>query len=132
LREPPSTGIFLDILTRPSLRPPREIDIAEPPSPDLVLVAVASDAGDWTEPYMNYLERQTLPMDEKEARMIVRRCKSFTIINKELYKRSVSRIFQRVTPEEGRQILCDIHAGDYGHHAGAHSVVAKAFRHCFY
>jgi hypothetical protein len=33
-------------------------------------------------------------MDEAEARMIVRQCKSFTIINQELYKRNISRIFQ--------------------------------------
>ncbi|XP_051190684.1 uncharacterized protein [Lolium perenne] len=72
-------------------------------------------------------------MDEAEARMVVRRCKSFTIMNNELYKRSISRVFQRcVTPEEGRQILRDIHAGDCGHHAGALSIVAKAFQHGFY
>jgi transposase InsO family protein len=63
----------------------------------------------------------------------VRRCKSFTIINNELYKRSISGIFQRcVTANEGRKILRDIHAGDCGHHAGARSIVAKAFRHGFY
>ncbi|XP_071683611.1 uncharacterized protein [Lolium perenne] len=74
-----------------------------------------------------------LPMDETKARAIVRRCKSFTIINKELYKRSVSGVFQRcVATDEGRKILCDIHAGDCGHHAGARSIVAKAFRHGFY
>ncbi|KAM0870827.1 hypothetical protein ACQ4PT_039776 [Festuca glaucescens] len=131
--QPPAPGVFLDVLTRPSVRPPREIDITEPPAPDSVLDAVTTDAGDWSEPYMNYLERQILPMDEAEVRMIVRRCKSFTIINKELYKRSVTGIFQgRVTPEEGRKILRDIHAGDCGHHAGARSIVAKAFRHGFY
>nr|XP_051211625.1 uncharacterized protein LOC127329122 [Lolium perenne] len=82
---------------------------------------------------MSYLERRILPMDEAKARAIVRRCKSFTIINKELYKRSVSGVFQRcVATEEGRNILRDIHAGDCGHHAGARSIVAKAFRHGFY
>ena len=112
---------------------PREIDISEPPAPDSALVALASDAGDWTEPYLSYLERKVLPTDETEARTLVRRCKSFTIINNELYKRSISGIFQRcVTPNEGRKILRDIHAGDCGHHAGARSIVAKAFRHGFY
>jgi hypothetical protein len=33
---------------------------------------------------------------------------------------------------EGQKILYDIHAGDCGHHAGARSLVAKAFRHGFY
>ena len=72
-------------------------------------------------------------MDEVEARQIVRRAKSFTIINNELYKRSVSGVFQRcVSLEEGCKILYDIHAADCGHHAGARSLVAKAFRHGFY
>ncbi|KAM0881796.1 hypothetical protein ACQ4PT_032718 [Festuca glaucescens] len=92
-RQPPSPGVFLDILTRPSVQPPKEIDIAEPPAPDSVLVAVTAESGDWTEPYMNFLERQVLPVDESEARMIMRRCKSFVIINKELYKRGVNGIF---------------------------------------
>jgi ribonuclease HI len=47
-RQPPPPGVFLDIVTRPSVQPAREIDIAEPPAPDSVLVAVASDAGNWT------------------------------------------------------------------------------------
>ena len=65
--------------------------------------------------------------------MIVRRCKSFVIIDNELYKRSVSGVFQRcISPEEGRKILYDIHAGDCGNHAGARSLVAKALRHGFY
>nr|XP_051211257.1 uncharacterized protein LOC127328720 [Lolium perenne] len=132
-RIPPPPGVFLDVLTRSSVHIPREIDIAEPPAPDSALVTLASDAGDWTEPYLSYLERQVLPTDETEARTLVRRCKSFPIINNELYKRSISGIFQRcVTADEGRKILRDIHAGDCGHHAGAHSIVAKAFRHGFY
>nr|XP_051190491.1 uncharacterized protein LOC127303828 [Lolium perenne] len=126
-------GVFLDILSHPSVRAPRELDIAEPPAPDSILVALASDSDDWTEPYLSYLERQVLPMNETEARAIVRRCKSFTIINNELYKCSVSGVFQRcVGADEGRKILRDIHAGDCGHHAGARSIVAKAFRYGFY
>jgi hypothetical protein len=98
-----------------------------------VLVAAISNAGDWTEMYISYLERQTLPMDEMEARMIVRQCKFFTIINPKLYKCNISRVFQRcVTAEERRKNLRDIHAGDCGHHAGACSIVAKAFKHGFY
>ncbi|XP_051197411.1 uncharacterized protein [Lolium perenne] len=132
-RQPSLPGIFLDILTHPSVRVPHKVYIAEPPAPDSVLVAVVSDVGDWTEPYINYLERQVLPMDETEAHMIVRRCKSFTIINQELYKRNISGVFQRcVTVEEGCKIPRDIHAGDCGHHAGAWSIVAKAFRQDLY
>ncbi|XP_071675717.1 uncharacterized protein [Lolium perenne] len=88
-RLPPPPGVFLDILTHSSVRVPREIDIAEPPAPDSVLVAVVFNDEGWTAPYMKYLEWQVLSMDEAEARMIVRRCTSLTIINNELYKRSI-------------------------------------------
>ncbi|KAM0857690.1 hypothetical protein ACQ4PT_048314 [Festuca glaucescens] len=132
-RQTPLPGVFLDIISRPSVQPPREIEIAELPPADSTLVAVVTEIGDWIDPYMNFLERQALPMDEAEARMIIRRCRSFVIINKELYKRSVTGIFQCcVSQEVGRKILLDIHAGDCGHHTGARSLVAKAFHHGFY
>ena len=82
---------------------------------------------------MAYLSRGVLPDDEIEARKIIRRSKAYTIINNELYKRSVSGAFQRcVSPEEGRKILHEIHSGDCGHHASSRSLVAKAFRHGFF
>jgi hypothetical protein len=63
----------------------------------------------------------------------VRRAKALTIINNELYKHSTSRVFLRcISPEEGREIHNDIHSGDCRHHAGSRSLVAKAFRQCFF
>ncbi len=57
-----------------------------------------------------------------------RRAKAYTIVKGELHKRSVSRVFQRcVSPEEGVEILREIHEGECGHHAAAKSLVAKAF-----
>ena len=56
-----------------------------------------------------------------------------TIANGELHHRSVTGAFQCcVSPEEGQEILNEIHEGDCGHHAGSKSLVAKAFRHGFY
>ena len=82
---------------------------------------------------MAFLENGTLPMDEVLAWQIQRRAKGYTIINNELYKRSQSGVFLRcVSPEEGRRILHDIHAGDCGHHAGGRSIAAKAHRHGFF
>ena len=43
-----------------------------------------------------------------------------TISNSELYHRSVIGAFQRcVSPEEGQEILREIHEGDCGRHAGS-------------
>ena len=79
------------------------------------------------------MTRGELPEDETLARQIVRRSKSMTIVNGELYHCSVTGAFQRcVSPTEAQEILREIHEGDCGHHAGSKSLVAKAFRHGFY
>jgi hypothetical protein len=50
-----------------------------------------------------------------------------------LYKKSITGVLQRcVTPQEGKIILKDIHAGVYGHHASRRAISAKAFRAGFY
>jgi hypothetical protein len=55
------------------------------------------------------------------------------MINSEMYKRSVLGIFQKcIEPEEGMELLREIHQGEYGHHASSRALVAKAFRHGFY
>ena len=87
----------------------------------------------WTRKYLDYLLRNQLPEDPSEARQIERRSRSFTVINGELYKRSVSRFFQRcIAPEDGREILRDIHQGDCEHHASSRAIVGKAYRAGFY
>ena len=82
---------------------------------------------------MNYIANSELPDDEVEARQIRHRAHTYTIINKELYKRSVSGIFQRcVDVDTSYRLLKDIHQGECGHHASSRAIVAKAFRHGFY
>jgi hypothetical protein len=68
-----------------------------------------------------------------EARRLQRRAGAYTIINSELYKHSVSGIFQKcIEPEEGIELPREIHQGECGHHASSRALVAKAFRHGFY
>ncbi|KAK1686994.1 hypothetical protein QYE76_047842 [Lolium multiflorum] len=53
--------------------------------------------------------------DRVQARQIERRAKAYTIINHQLYKRSVSGVFQRcVEPAEGIELLREIHQGECG------------------
>jgi hypothetical protein len=87
----------------------------------------------WAEPFSNYLITGDLPQDEAEARRIQHRAGAYTIINSELYKRSMSGIFQKcIELEEGMELLREIHQGEYEHHASSRALVAKAFRHGFY
>jgi ribonuclease HI len=86
----------------------------------------------WAEPFSNYLIIGDLPKDEAEARRLQRREQAYTIINSELYKHSVLGIFQKcIEPEEGLELLREIHQGECGHHASSTALVAKAFRHGF-
>ena len=56
-----------------------------------------------------------------------------TIVNGDLHTRSITCVFQCCAfPKEGHEILNAIHSGNCGHHTGSRSLVAKAFRHCFY
>src|SRR4051812_38130909 len=87
----------------------------------------------WMQANLAYLINKEIPEDPVEARRIIRCSKAFTIINKELYKRSITDILQRcVTPKEGRIILKYIHEGICGHHASSGEIAVKAFRTGFY
>src|SRR4051812_48075810 len=64
----------------------------------------------WAQPIFSYLKDGTLPSDETLARQTTRRAKAYTIINKELYERSVTCVLQRcINSEKGQEILLDIH-----------------------
>jgi hypothetical protein len=87
----------------------------------------------WMQPYLAYMINKTLPKDTVEARRIIRRSKAFVILQGKLYKKSITGVLQRcVTPQEGQDILKDIHAGVCGHHASSRAIAAKAFRVGFY
>ncbi|KAK1660684.1 hypothetical protein QYE76_048843 [Lolium multiflorum] len=98
-----------------------------------VPVFVVREAPAWVEPIKEFLINGTLPVDKTESRRIQRRSKANTIINGEVYKKSVTGVLQRcVEPEEGKEMLVEIHQGGCGHHASSRALVAKVFRDGFY
>jgi ribonuclease HI len=86
----------------------------------------------WTKPYLAYLLSGELPKDVVHHRQIIRQCKSFTVIEGEMYKRSTMGVLQRCTPEDGIGLLRDIHEGTCGHHVCSQTLIAKALRSGFY
>jgi hypothetical protein len=89
----------------------------------------------WQTPYLQYLHRGELPLDQAEARRLARRAKSFVLLGdgKELYHRSPSGILQRcISIAEGQELLQEIHSGACGHHAAPRALVGNAFRQGFY
>jgi hypothetical protein len=78
------------------------------------------------------MERR-LPDNLVEAKRIVRRFKAYTLVYGDLYKRSISGIFQRcIATDDEKALLREIHEGTCGHHASSRALVAKAFRAGFY
>jgi hypothetical protein len=55
-------------------------------------------AEDWRTKYLSWIDRGELPSDRTKARRIARKAKSFTTIDGELYKCTVSGILQRCIP----------------------------------
>jgi hypothetical protein len=49
----------------------------------------------WAKPFSNYLITRDLPQNETEARRLKCCAQAYTIINSELYKRTMSGIFQK-------------------------------------
>jgi hypothetical protein len=87
----------------------------------------------WMQPYLAYMINKTLPEDTLQAKRIIRRSKAFVMLQGKLYKRSITGVLQRcITPQEGQEILKDIHAGVCGHHASSRAIATKAFRAGFY
>ena len=76
-----------------------------PPDPEVMELeggpAAESDPpNNWRTLYLDYLLRDTLPIDKTEARWLAHRAKSFVLVEGELYKRSHTRILQRCIPIE--------------------------------
>jgi hypothetical protein len=89
----------------------------------------------WQTPYLQYLHRGELPLDQAEARRSARRAKSFILLGdgKELYPWSPSGILQRcISTAEGQELLQEIHSGACGHHSAPQALVGNAFRQGFY
>ena len=96
-------------------------------------VAEPDPLNDWRTLYLDYVLRDTLPVDKTEARWLARHAKSFVLVEGELYKRSHTGILQLCIPsEQGKLLLSDIHGGVCGHHAVPRTLVGNAFRQGFY
>lgn len=156
--EPVPDETFLEILHKPSVKL-RDIathtatsDESEPPTTtqavagnqettELMQEATKDDEPvervftvipDWTQPLLAYLVNGDLPEEKKEARRIVCKSKAYTVIKGELYKRSLTGIYQCCVSEEGQWLLEEIHAGACGYHAAPWTIVGKAFCHRFF
>jgi ribonuclease HI len=121
-------------LSVPGTSQPMEIDYVSVEVMEIdQTVFTAREVPSWACLIMDFMVNGQLLPDEAEARCIMRRSKAYTIINKDIYKRSTTRVLQRcVESSEGQEMLQEIHQGECGHHASSRALVSKAFRHGFY
>jgi hypothetical protein len=135
-RSPVPHGVFVSNQHQPFVRekgnkPPEEpgpevMAIDEPPEVNL-------EDPDWRFPILKWLVEGKFPSNQTEARCIAHQAKAFVLIDGELYKRGAAGILmQCILGDQGRELLQEIHAGTYGHHAGPRTLIRKAFRQGFY
>jgi transcription antitermination factor NusG len=95
----------------PGTLQPMEIDYVSVEMTEIdETVFTVREVPSWAHPIMDFLVNDQVPADETEARRVMRRSKGYTIINKEIYKRSTTRVLQRcVESAEGLEMLREIH-----------------------
>jgi transcription antitermination factor NusG len=98
----------------PGTSQPMEIDYVSVEMMEIdQAVFTVREVPSWARPIMDFLVDGQVPADETEARRVTRRSKGYTIINKEIYKRSAMGVLQRcVESAEGQEMLREIHQGD--------------------
>jgi hypothetical protein len=62
---------------------------------------------DWRQPFIDYLSEQKVPSDNSLAEQLIRRAKSYVLVEEKLYKRGASfGVLMKCVPrEEGKGIL---------------------------
>ncbi|XP_057951069.1 uncharacterized protein LOC131145910 [Malania oleifera] len=88
---------------------------------------------DWRVPLFLYLWDGSLPEDNKESQKIRRNAAIYTLIGRELYRRSLTLPYLRcLSNEEGKYVLREIHEGVCGNHLANRALAHKAMQQGFY
>jgi ribonuclease HI len=101
----------------PGTSQPMEIDYVSVEMMEIdQAVFTVREVPSWARPIIYFRVDGQVPADETEARRVARRSKGYTIINKEIYKRSVTGVLHMcVESAEGLKMLREIHQGECGH-----------------
>nr|KYP60391.1 Uncharacterized protein Mb2253c family [Cajanus cajan] len=105
-----------------------------PPSLDLKVVNT-NDVGDkeWMTDIWNYLQEGTLPQDKDEARKLRVRSSKFTIVEGELFKKSISApLLKCLTKAQATYVIEEIHRGICGMHSSTRSMATRVVRAGYY
>lgn len=125
-REPTEPGMFLELLTNPSVKNSPNSDVESITDVGLgattqndKLVADIEMTIDWRTSLTKFLNSDKLPDDDMEAEKLSQQAKVYCIISDDLYKKAAKRVLLKcITSGDGKELLLDIHKGICGSHAG--------------
>jgi ribonuclease HI len=125
-------GVFVHELHAPSIpepAPPTTVPAHPPAGEEVMMIDV-----DWRQPFIDYLSEQKVLLDKNLAEQLIRRAKSYVLVEDKLYRQgATSEVLMKCVPrQEGKDILEEIHKGVCGNHASSRTLVSKAFRRAFY
>ncbi|XP_058761331.1 uncharacterized protein LOC131634721 [Vicia villosa] len=116
-------SVIQEILSKPS------VDKSAP----LIQVHAVDDDHCWMTPVYNFLTKDELPTDTKEASIIKIRACSYVIIEDKLYRRGFSiPLLKCVDASQALEILQELHEGINDQHLGGRSLARKALRVGYY
>ncbi|XP_058759896.1 uncharacterized protein LOC131633201 [Vicia villosa] len=116
-------SVIQEILSRPSVGKS---------APYMPVLAIGDDYC-WMTPVYNFLTKDELPTDAKEASAVKRRACSYFIVEDKLYRRGFSiPLLKCVDASQALEILHELHEGINGQHLGGRSLARKALRARYY
>jgi hypothetical protein len=87
----------------------------------------------WITKIRTYLKDNILPDDSTSVDRTARLAKRYTLVERDLYRCGTNDDLMRcITPEEGCELLVEVHGGECGNHVSSRTLVGKSFQHGFY
>ena len=126
-------GIFVQALNSPTVK----IEEEPPTKPDLALSlgkeVLVADL-DWRAPILDFIINNKSYPKDKEHERLAHRAASYVVVGTELFRHSASSgtLSKCISQSDGVRLPSEIHSGICGNHAGASTLVGKAFRSGFY
>ena len=87
----------------------------------------------WMNPIRIYIATGELPNDRGRAHKIQIQSARFSLIDEQLYKRSLGGPYLKcLTPEQGKYVLTELHEGICGNHLGGNTLAHRAHTQGYY
>ncbi|XP_020547166.1 uncharacterized protein LOC110011435 [Sesamum indicum] len=92
-------------------------------------VNAVNEKPSWKDEIVQYLKEGSLPADPIGARRLKARAARFTLVDEQLYKRTIERpLLKCLDPEKAEYIMREINEGSCGNHSRGRSLAQKVIR----